>query len=76
MLDKDPLRNVLNVDLTRKRFWVEDRGDLFEKYLGGVGVASKLLFEECPKGADPLGPENPIIFAVGPLNGLFPLASK
>lgn len=76
MLHKDPLRNVLYVDLTRKRFWVEDRGDLFEKYLGGAGVASKLLFEECPKGADPLGPENPIIFAVGPLNGLFPLASK
>jgi aldehyde:ferredoxin oxidoreductase len=76
MLSKDPLRNVLYVDLTSKRFWVEDRGDLFEKYLGGAGVASKLLFEECPKGADPLGPENPIIFAVGPLNGLFPLASK
>lgn len=76
MLNKDPLRNVLNIDLTSKRFWVEEREDLFEQYLGGVGVASKLLSEECPQGVDPLGPENPIIFAVGPLNGLFPLASK
>jgi len=32
--------------------------------------------EECPEGVDPLGPENPIIFAVGPLTALFPLASK
>jgi aldehyde:ferredoxin oxidoreductase len=27
-------------------------------------------------GPDPLGPDNPIVFAVGPLNGLYPLASK
>lgn len=67
---------VLYVDLTRKTFRIEDRRDLFENYIGGTGVASKLLLEECPKGADPLGPENPIIFAVGPLTGLFPLASK
>jgi len=76
MLNKSSLRNVLYIDLTRKRFWIEDRVDLFEKYLGGVGVASKLLYEECPKRVDPLSSENPIIFAVGPLNGLFPLASK
>jgi len=68
--------NVLYVDLSRKRFWVEDRRELFEEYLGGVGVASKILLEECPEKADPLGPENVIVFAVGPLNGLFPLASK
>ncbi|MGC9165307.1 MAG: aldehyde ferredoxin oxidoreductase family protein [Thermoprotei archaeon] len=67
---------VLYVDLTRKTFLIEDRKDLFENYIGGVGVASKILLEECPKGADPLGPENPIIFAIGPLTGLFPLASK
>lgn len=67
---------VLYIDLTKKTFHVEDRRDLFENYIGGVGVASKILLEECPKGADPLGPENPIIFAVGPLTGLFPLASK
>ncbi len=67
---------VLYVDLTRKTFHIEDRKDLFENYIGGVGVASKILLEECPKGADPLGPENPIIFAIGPLTGLFPLASK
>ncbi|MFQ5710715.1 MAG: aldehyde ferredoxin oxidoreductase N-terminal domain-containing protein [Candidatus Geothermarchaeales archaeon] len=70
------LRKVLYIDLSRRGFHVEDRGDLFEEYLGGTGVAAALLLEECPKKADPLGPENPIIFAVGPLTGLFPLASK
>jgi aldehyde:ferredoxin oxidoreductase len=46
------------------------------KAWAGAGVAIELLHELCPKGADPLGPENPIILAVGPLNPLFPLASK
>lgn len=76
MLPGDPLRRVLYVDLSRRRFWVEERADLFEESLGGTGVAVRLLEEECPQGADPLGPENPIVFAVGPLVGLFPLASK
>ena len=77
MIDLDEyIRNVLYIDLSRKRFWITDRRELFEEYLGGVGVASKILMEECPKNADPLGPENVIVFAVGPLNGLFPLASK
>ena len=67
---------VLYVDLSRRRFWAEDRRDLFEEYLGGSGVAIQLLKEECPKGADPLGPDNPIVFAVGPLTSLFPMASK
>ncbi|MEM4139876.1 MAG: aldehyde ferredoxin oxidoreductase family protein [Nitrososphaeria archaeon] len=70
------LKNVLYIDLSRKKFWIEDRRNLFEEYLGGVGVASKILLEECPKNANPFGPENVIVFAVGPLNGLFPLASK
>ena len=72
----DCLANVLHVDLSEKAFWVERREDLFESYLGGSGVAVGLLHEECPEGCDPLGPESPIIFAVGPLTGLFPLASK
>lgn len=70
------LQNVLYIDLNRKRFWIENRKDLFEKYLGGVGVATQLLLEECPKNVNPFDPENPIIFAVGPLTGVYPLASK
>ncbi len=67
---------VLYIDLSKKKFWTEDRSDLFKEYIGGAGVGIKLLHEECPEGADPYGSENPIIFAVGPLTGLLPLASK
>ncbi|MEM2793374.1 MAG: aldehyde ferredoxin oxidoreductase N-terminal domain-containing protein [Candidatus Methanomethylicia archaeon] len=70
------LSKVLYIDLTKRSFHVEDRLDLFENYIGGVSVAVKLLLEECPRNANPLGSENPIIFAVGPLTGVFPLASK
>ncbi|OQA01293.1 MAG: putative oxidoreductase YdhV [Bacteroidetes bacterium ADurb.Bin408] len=72
----DTLSRVLYIDVKNKKFWVTERKDLFDKYIGGAGVAIKLLQEECPSGADPLSPENPIIFAVGPLVGAFPLASK
>ncbi len=67
---------VLYIDLKRRIFSVEDRSDLFQYYIGGAGVGINLLRENCPKGADPLGPDNPIVFAVGPLVGLYPLASK
>lgn len=76
MLEASKLFNVLNIDLSNNKFWIEERPDLFNKYLGGTGVAIQLLHENCPKGCDSLSPENPIIFAVGPLTGLFPLASK
>ena len=76
MLKNDPLSKVLYIDLSRRRFWVEERPDLFAAHIGGTGVGIELLREECPAGADPLGPDNPIILVVGPLNGLFPLASK
>uniref|UniRef100_A0A7J3X5R6 Aldehyde:ferredoxin oxidoreductase n=1 Tax=Thermofilum pendens TaxID=2269 RepID=A0A7J3X5R6_THEPE len=76
MLPNDPLRRVLYIDLSSKKYWVEDRGDVFEEYLGGTGAALKLLEEELPRGADPLSPDNVIVFAVGPLNALFPTASK
>jgi aldehyde:ferredoxin oxidoreductase len=75
LLDKD-LSKVLYIDLTKRKFWIENREDLFSKYIGGTGVAINLLNEECPKGIDPFHPDNPIIFAVGPLTGLFPLCSK
>ena len=76
MLADDPLQRVLYIDLGKKRFTIRNRPELFERHLGGAGVASVLLQEECPPGADPLGPDNPVILAVGPLVGHFPMASK
>ena len=76
MLKDDPLANILYIDLSNRTFMTKKRPELFDRYIGGTGVAIQLLHEECPTGCDPIGPENPIIFAVGPLTSLFPLASK
>ncbi|MGB9935513.1 aldehyde ferredoxin oxidoreductase N-terminal domain-containing protein [Thermodesulfovibrio yellowstonii] len=76
MIKEDFLNRVLYIDLTKKRFWIEERPELFTKYIGGTGVAIRLLHENSPNDIDPFSPDNPIIFAVGPLNGLFPIASK
>lgn len=73
--NSNTLSRVLYVDLTKKSYWVKDRQDLL-RYIGGAGIAINLLLEECPEGIDPYDPENPIIFAVGPLTGVYPLASK
>jgi aldehyde:ferredoxin oxidoreductase len=70
------LRRVLYIDLGKEESWVEDRQDLFDQWMGGTGVGIKLLMEECPEGVDPLSPKAPIIFCIGPLNGMFPVATK
>jgi len=75
LVDKACTR-VLYVDLSRKTYWVKERPDLFEKYLGGTGVAVKLLREEMNLSADPLGPGNVVVFAVGAFTAAYPTASK
>jgi aldehyde:ferredoxin oxidoreductase len=63
-------QRILNVDLTDRRSWVETvpPADLV-KYLGGRGIAAKLLYERTRAGIHPLGPENLMILAAGTLSG-------
>src|ERR671917_2227467 len=42
---------------------------VFADVIGGIGLASLLLLRLCPPGADPLGPDNPLIFATSPFAG-------
>ncbi|HLL50505.1 MAG TPA: aldehyde ferredoxin oxidoreductase family protein [Thermomicrobiales bacterium] len=42
---------------------------IFADVIGGIGLASLLLLRLCPPGADPLGPDNPLIFATSPFAG-------
>ncbi len=67
---------VLYIDLSRKTFWVKSRPDLFNKFLGGTGVAVQLLKEELRPDADPLSPDNVVVLTIGLLTGLYPTASK
>ncbi len=39
------------------------------KYIGGRGFTTKYLWDNIKPGTDPLGPENILMFAVGPLTG-------
>ncbi len=63
-------QRILNVDLTTRRMWAETvpQADLV-KYLGGRGIAAKLLYERMHGGEDPLGPDNVMIFSTGTLTG-------
>lgn len=63
-------QRVLNVDLTRRKVWSEEIPiEEIAKYLGGRGIAAKLLYERTAGGIDPLGPENVLIFSPGTLTG-------
>lgn len=70
------LRKVLYIDLSKGESWIEEKQELFETWMGGTGVGIRLLMDECPEGADPLSPDAPIILSIGPLNGIFPVATK
>ena len=70
------LTKVLHIDLSRYRYHIEDRKDLFEEWMGGTGVAVQLLEENMDPKADAFDEESAIVFAVGPLNAAYPLASK
>jgi aldehyde:ferredoxin oxidoreductase len=74
VFEGDSLR-VLSVDLTDGTFSVAERLDL-KPLLGGVGAAARLMLENAAWDKDPLDPAQPVIFAVGPLSGIFPLATK
>lgn len=59
---------VLRVDLTRRRIGVEETDwNTADLLVGGRGYAAKVLFDEVPAGVDPLGPDNKLIYATGPL---------
>lgn len=66
---------VLYIDLNAKKIRFEHREDLCE-YLGGSGVSSKLFSELVKYGADPLAPEQPVVFAIGPMSTIFPVCTK
>jgi aldehyde:ferredoxin oxidoreductase len=50
---------------------------VMRRFLGGVGLGGYYLVELAPQGADPLGPDNPLVVTPGLLTGSpIPTASK
>lgn len=61
---------ILRVNLTNNSVKVQEYApDVALDFIGGRGLAIKILWDEV-SGADPLGPDNKLIFACGPFNGL------
>jgi aldehyde:ferredoxin oxidoreductase len=61
---------ILHVDLSEGRTWTESLGDeWFRKLGGGRSLIAHYLLTLVPQGADPLGPENVLVFAPGVLTG-------
>ena len=67
-----PSATLLRVNLstkTVKKEAVPER--ILRDYVGGRGVATKLLMDNTDPGADALAPANPLIFATGPVTGTY-----
>jgi aldehyde:ferredoxin oxidoreductase len=61
---------ILYVDLVTGSVKTEPLREEFAKlYLGGTGFGLKMLVDSQKPGIDPLSPENPLIFTIGPLAG-------
>jgi aldehyde:ferredoxin oxidoreductase len=69
---------VLRIDLTKGVSKVTDlERALARGFLGGRGFNAKRMYDEIPSGTNPLGSENKLYFATGPLVGTsFPTASR
>ena len=63
-------RQILRIDLTKGTCKAEPLNMMWAlDYLGQRGLATKYFIEEVDPNADPLSPENKLIFATGPLTG-------
>lgn len=69
---------VLRINLSEQTAKEEELPlQVAQDFIGGAGFGIKYLFDEVKGGADPLGPENKLIFASGPLSGTsVPCASR
>ena len=62
---------ILRVNLTDGTVKTESIDEAFcRKYTGGAGFVSYFLLKEVEPGVDPLGPDNRLVFATGPLTGI------
>ena len=61
---------ALLVDLTDQRVrWEPLSQEVLQRFIGGIGLGTYLLYKYCPPDIEPLNPANPLIFVCSPLVG-------
>ncbi len=59
---------ILRVDLSTGKIWTDDTLK-YKDFIGGEGMAMKIMWDEVAPGTKPYDPSNKIIFGTGPLCG-------
>jgi aldehyde:ferredoxin oxidoreductase len=60
---------ILRVDLSTERISNEPTFKHSERFLGGFGIAMKIMWDEVHPWVNPFDPENRLVFMTGPLTG-------
>ena len=69
-MDRGYMGKLLNVNLTTGVIEEEALDEaMCREYIGGYGLAARLLYDRIPAGADALGPSNILGLITGPLTG-------
>lgn len=68
----------LDIDLLTSTWTVTKLStEVLSRYIGGKGLAVRIIYDEVEPGCDPLSPQNYLVFATGPLTGtLAPLSGR
>jgi aldehyde:ferredoxin oxidoreductase len=63
-------KKLLRVDLTNRKVEIQDLDEaMIRKYIGGVGIGAKILYEETGPETGPLSPDNVLAAVTGPCSG-------
>ena len=68
---------IARINLTNGKATIEELNkDIIKKYLGGIGIAMRLFYDEVPPEVKPFDPENKLIFMIGALTSLIPSTTR
>ncbi len=72
-----PGQTILRVDLSNDKIEEEELPDsIVEKFVGGKGLATYLMYKEIKPGIDPFSPENKLYVFGGPLAFIYPTFTR
>ncbi|MCL2549195.1 MAG: aldehyde ferredoxin oxidoreductase family protein, partial [Symbiobacteriaceae bacterium] len=65
-------QKILRINLSDGSHRIDSHSaDFYRMWLGSRGMGAKIIYDEIPVGADPLGPENLLFVGGGPLSGVY-----